>query len=115
MNLALSNNQDYHIVAWVQRGKTPIIGINGIGTKPEFGRSLPGGLYAFCAHAEMSAVSKAKDIKKSDVLHVMRFTKTGRITMAKPCKHCQSYLKKKGIRRVMYTDWDGSWNKMKIS
>lgn len=112
--LALSNNQDYHIVAWVERGKTPIIGVNGIETKPEFHRSFPDGKHVFCAHAEMSAASKLKEIKKTDVLHVMRFTKTGRITMAMPCKHCQNYLKKKGLLKIRYTDWDGSWKKMSL-
>jgi len=62
----------------------------------------------------MEAVSKLREICESDVLHVMRFTKTGKISMAKPCIYCQEYLRQKGIRKVRYTDWAGNWQKMII-
>jgi deoxycytidylate deaminase len=111
---ALSNQQPFHIVAWVERCKTPIMGVNGQSSRPEFRRKFKDGKECFTSHAEMEAVFKLKEVRPNDVLHVMRFTKNGGISMAKPCQYCQEYLKKKGIRRVKYTDWDGSWKKMTI-
>jgi len=102
------------LVAWIERGKTPVIGVNSFHTKPEFRRDFGDGSMAFSAHAEMSAVSKLKLIKPNDVLYVMRFLKSGQPTMAKPCKYCQKYLRDKGIRKVRYTDWDGNWIKMSL-
>jgi len=101
-------------VAWVDRGKTPVIGVNSMKTKPEFRRDFQDGSRAYCAHAEMSAVSKLKDIRSKDILYVLRFTKTGKITMAKPCSDCRAYLLKKGIKKVQYTDWDGAWVKLNL-
>lgn len=111
---ALSNEQAFHVVAWVERGKTPVIGVNGCAEKPEFRRRFKDGKECFISHAEMDAVSKLRDISPHDVLHVMRFTKRGNISMAKPCKYCQQYLRKKGIKKVRYTDWNGEWQKMTI-
>ena len=111
---ALSNNQTFHVVAWIERGKTPIVGVNGNSEKPEFRRRFKDGKECFISHAEMDAVSRLREISSSDVLHVMRFTKNGSISMAKPCQYCQGYLKKKGIKKVKYTDWNGEWQKMTL-
>ncbi len=62
----------------------------------------------------MSAVSKIKSVRSTDILYVMRFLKSGKPTMARPCKFCQIYLRKKGIRKICYTDWNGEWSKMSL-
>lgn len=101
-------------MAWIERGKSPIIGVNGSAERPQFRRRFKDGQECFVSHAEMDAVSKLKDVFDDDVLHVMRFTKNGGISMAKPCRYCQEYLRKKGIKKVRYTDWSGTWQKMII-
>lgn len=110
----MSNNQSFHVIAWIERGKSTIVGVNGSGEKPQFRRKFKDGQECFISHAEMDAVSKLKEVCDNDVLHVMRFTKNGGISMAKPCKYCQEYLRRKGIKKIRYTDWDGSWQKMTI-
>jgi len=41
-------------------------------------------------------------------LYVVRVSKaSGQCRMARPCRHCQAYLREVGIRRVYYTDRDG--------
>lgn len=113
--MALGNNQSFHIVAWVERNNSVIVGINGASTRPQFRRKFKDGTECFVSHAEMDAVAKlGKDIRPTDVLHVMRFMKNGTVSMAKPCEYCQLYLKKKGIRHVRYSGWQGEWNKMII-
>jgi hypothetical protein len=110
----LSNEQAFHVVAWIERGKSPIVGVNGTSERPEFRRRFKDGKECFISHAEMDVVSRMKEICNNDVLHVMRFTKNGEISMAKPCRYCQEYLRKKGIRKVRYTDWSGAWQRMTI-
>lgn len=113
--MALHNDQAFHLIAWVERNKTPIIGVNGASSRPEFRRKFKDGTECFISHAEMEAVAKlGKDIRPTDVLHVMRFMKNGEISMAEPCEFCKLYLKKKGIRKIRYTGWDHKWHWLTI-
>jgi hypothetical protein len=45
---------------------------------------------------------------------VVRFFKDGTPTMAKPCIHCQNFLRMKGVETVRYTNWDGQWEEMRL-
>jgi len=99
----------------VDRGKSSVFGLNGNNERPEFKRSFEDGKECFVSHAEMDAVSKLRKIYNNDVLYVARFTKDGKVSMAKPCKYCQEYLKRKGISKVRYTDWAGEWQRMTLS
>jgi len=113
--MALNNNQSFHVVAWVERNNSVIIGINGASSRPQFRRKFKDGTECFISHAEMDAVAKlGKDIRSTDVLHVMRFMKNGQVSCSKPCIYCQAYLKKKGVRHVKFTNWEGQWDKMII-
>lgn len=40
-------------------------------------------------------------------ISVVRFTKDGEVTMSKPCKYCQVFLREHGVKKVKYTDWSG--------
>ena len=60
-------------------------------------------------HAEVDAclgVAEA-DLEGAD-LYVARILKDGRVAMAKPCQVCIKFIIDVGIRRVYYTQWDGS-------
>ena len=58
-------------------------------------------------HAEMNVLRFAKP---GDVLEVIRFRKCNHeLTMAKPCDLCMSEIKKSGIKKVRYTNWNGDW------
>lgn len=115
MEMALGNKQAFHVIAWIERNNTVIVGINGASSRPQFRRKFKDGTESFISHAEMDAVAKlGKDIRSTDVLHVMRFTKNGTLSCAKPCSCCEEYLRKKGIRQVKFSDWDGQWVRMVI-
>lgn len=59
-------------------------------------------------HAEASAVLKLlKQRRLADLvgseIYVTRYTKGGRVGLARPCPDCTNLLKSVGIRRVHYT------------
>lgn len=111
--IALNNNHSYHIVAFVKKGSGFIFGTNSERCSAKFARRHPDGSVGYHLHAEMALINKL-DIGDVDEIHVIRFRKNGDMTMARPCKYCQKFLKRHGIRKVKYTDWDGNWDCMRI-
>lgn len=58
------------------------------------------------AHAEARLVRKlGKDASMVVVVRVLKGT--GKLAMAKPCKHCQSALKNFRVKKVYFTTDDG--------
>jgi len=107
-NLAINNGRPYHVVAILRRkGSVVKIGENTSKTHPRFKRQYEDGSWASHMHAEMNVLRFAQP---GDEIEVMRFSKCGHnMTMAKPCKLCEAELKKAGIEKVRYTNWDGNW------
>lgn len=113
-NIALKNDHIFHLFAWTKIGKSYVYGVNSTKSSTRFGRRYPNGLMGYHLHAEMDLLKKIKgfDVKE---ISIVRFTKSGTLTMAKPCRFCQKFLKKAGIKRVNYTDWNGSWKILKLN
>lgn len=70
-------------------------------------------------HAEASAIIKLlKSGHQNDLvgstMYVTRFTRGGRIGMAKPCDNCSDLLRSVGISNVIYTDDTGGTKKLKL-
>lgn len=108
--LALNNNQTYHLAAILYRDGKPVrVATNSSKTHPCAYRTYPDGASSAGLHAEMSVLRFARE---GDDLEVIRFTKTGKRTMAKPCCYCQRLIKAKKIRRTRYTDWNGEWREL---
>lgn len=42
-------------------------------------------------------------------IYVARVTKTGQVTMARPCAACAIAIARRQIERVHFTDWSGNW------
>ena len=112
-DIALSNSQQYHLVAWSKKGTSIIFGTNTIRCSAKFGRTHPDGTKGYHLHAEMDLIRKFKPGEVSEI-NVVRFLKDGSLTMAMPCKYCQKYLKQYGVKKVRYTDWNGNWKILKI-
>lgn len=112
-DLAMNNGRTYHLAAILKRGKNIIrIGVNTSKTSPRFKRQYPDGSWASHMHAEMNVLRFAKP---GDTIEVMRFSpRSDNMTMAKPCKLCMKFIKEAKIKKVRYTDWDGSWQEIKI-
>jgi deoxycytidylate deaminase len=105
-NIALNNNRTYHLAAILRRnGRVVKIGENTDKTHPRFKRQYADGSWASHMHAEMNVLRFARP---GDEIEVMRFKKCNhKMTMAKPCDLCIREIKKAGIKRVRYTNWDG--------
>ena len=111
--LALNNGRDYHLAAILRRnGRVIRIGENTSKTHPKFKRQYPDGTWGSHMHAEMNVLRFAQP---GDELEVIRFRKCNHEwTMAKPCLLCMNEMKKFGISKVRYTNWDGQWEEIKI-
>ena len=111
--MALNNGRTYHVAAVLKRnGRVIKIGENTDKTHPRFKRQYKDGTWASHMHAEMNVLRFAQP---GDEIEVMRFTKCHhRLTMAKPCKHCEEEIRKAGITKVKYTNWDGDWEDLDL-
>lgn|SRR5574343_206975 len=70
-------------------------------------------------HAEAAAILKLlKDGRQADLLgadlYVSRWTRGGRVSMAKPCTACTDLCLSVGIRRVHFTNEMGAVETMKL-
>lgn len=109
---ALNNGQIYHLAAVLFRGKQVVrIGTNSDKTHPRFTRVYPDGSCRSHLHAEMDVLRFAQP---GDRIYVLRFSAEGDLTMAKPCKYCQHFLYESGIDHVVYSNWNGDFETMKI-
>ena len=110
---AVSNGRTYHLAAILRRnGKVVCVGENTCKTHPRFKRQYPDGTWASHMHAEMNVLRFSKP---GDEIEVLRFKKCDHArTMARPCKLCMKEMRKAGIKRVRYTNWDGEWEVIEV-
>jgi hypothetical protein len=108
---ALRNGDIFHLAAFTRDGK---IGINSQRRNTaKFRKRYSNSRETYHEiHAEVDLVIHSKVIPER--INVVRFFKDGTPTMAKPCVHCQNFLRMKGVKRVRYTNWDGEWEEMKL-
>lgn len=80
------------------------------------GRVLATGYNKGVEHAEVNALKKVPlDKRKGCTVISVRITKTGLLSMAKPCANCAWFLKESGIKSVVWTDNQSKVNKEKVS
>ena len=109
--MALANGQDFHLAALLWRDNKLIrIGINGIRSSSSFRRFYSDGDMADCSHAEMDAL---QFYKPGDRLEVFRWTKNGKLALAKPCKYCMKRIKRLKVK-VRYTNSKGEWESLSL-
>jgi len=110
-NKALTNGQQFHLAACTKSG---LIGINTNerATAKFFRRYDDSGNVSQTIHAEVALVLKMR--RAPDKINVVRFLKDGTVTMAKPCAHCQNFLRLRGVKTVRYSNWNGEWEEMKL-
>ena len=62
-------------------------------------------------HAECDAALKAA---QGDTIVVVRVMKNGKLTCSRPCEKCMRFIKDYGIKKVYYSDWDGTMKELSI-
>lgn len=105
---ALRNNDAFHLAAFTGRKCDPI-GINSHSRKTaKFRKRYKNSdeIY-YEIHAEVDLILKLMHVPEK--IHVVRYFKNGSVTMAKPCVHCQNFLRLKGVKIVRYSNWNGEW------
>lgn len=93
-----SHHQHHHAAFVVVGGKIQSIGYN-IGD----------------THAEVKALQQLWPNKRHGVkVYSFRWRKNGTMGMAKPCIHCEKYMRDAGVKVVYYSDSNGQIQKMKL-
>lgn len=109
-----SEYRPYKIGACLMRGSRVISGgFNQIKTHPITRRFE--NHYITGLHAEMHACVgvNEKNLKGADI-YVIRARRDNTIGLAKPCSICQCFLRELGIRRVYFSNNDGSFSNIKL-
>lgn len=98
-------------------GRQAIHATNDGKSSPEFRMLYEDRSVAHHGHAETRAIQKAG--KRSNLsgakVYVHRVLASGKVSMARPCKHCQEFMRRKGVkmRNVWYTNWEGAYERMR--
>lgn len=87
----------------LHKNKVVAKGYNKIKTHPK--------LDHYTIHAECDALLKAA---KGDTLVVVRILRNGEFACSKPCEKCLKYIKKFGIKKIYYLDWDSDLQEMRL-
>jgi deoxycytidylate deaminase len=107
---ALNNGSEFHLAAFTNKG---VIGTNSNKCTAKFRKRYKNSPEVHHdIHAEVDLVLRCNEIPSK--IRVMRFMKDGTRTMARPCIHCQHFLKHAGVKTVMFTNWEGKWEEMKL-
>lgn len=64
-------------------------------------------------HAEVDAIRHAGD-PKGATIYVARFTRSGAVSCARPCRHCIQTIIQSGIKSVFWTDYHGQIGQIKV-
>jgi hypothetical protein len=109
---AMKNRHLFHLAAFTKKRGGPI-GVNQYRGTAKFRKRYHNSReFYYERHAEVDLILKMRVIPEK--IFVMRFLETGKTTMARPCVHCQNFLKHKGVKVVRYTNWEGDWEEMKL-
>lgn len=110
---ALKSGGLFHLAAFTRNDRNRI-GVNRHGkNSAKYFRRYKNSRDTFHeVHAEVDLILKLREVP--DKIHVVRFFKDGTPTMARPCIHCQNFLKHKGVKVVRYTNWDGEWEELRL-
>jgi len=98
-------------ICLIQAGKHWVVGENNPEkTSPKLKRAMPNGHSTYTIHAEDRALQLAdRNGGKIKRVIVLRWTKSGRLSMARPCEACEARLLEAGVkhRQISYSDWGG--------
>jgi hypothetical protein len=110
-SLALANGADYHLAAFAKNGD---IGVNNDKNTAKFWKRYANNRSRTFhdRHAEVDLIVRSRCIHER--IFVARFLNDGSPTMALPCKHCQNFLRHRGVKVVRYTNWDGDWEELRL-
>ena len=107
-NEAIKSTYIYKVGAVIWRGKEIIS--TGHNYRSKSVRSINKNYVKWypAIHAEVDAIINAKkDLTKASIL-VIRVTKSGKLSMAKPCRYCTAYINHVGLKTVYFSNREGN-------
>ena len=105
---AEKSNYIYRVGAvLLKKGRVVSRGFNCLAYRSDLKRV---GYYSI--HAEVSCLLRAKC--DGDTIVVVRVLRNGNLTCAKPCDKCLLYAEHAGVRKIYYSDWDGTVGFVKL-
>lgn len=114
LNAALANGHPFHVVAWADK-KSETRGVCSWKQTAKYKKWYQG-WKGSCheRHAEVDLILKmGKNVPRK--IYVARFKSSGDMTMARPCIHCQNFMRQRGVEVVKYTNWDGEWEELRLT
>lgn len=109
---ALANGSEYHLAAFTKSGD---IGVNQpLKNTAKFWKRYANkrSTTFHDRHAEVDLMIRSRC--NHDRIFVARFLQDGTPTMALPCRHCQNFLRHRGVKVVRYTNWEGEWEELRL-
>jgi deoxycytidylate deaminase len=94
----------------LRKGKIVGKGYNKVKTHPRLFKEYG----YFSIHAECDALLKAASNGNGDTIIVVRIIKNGKYSCSKPCEKCLAFIKEYGIKKIIYSDWDGLIKEMMV-
>jgi len=79
-------------------------------THPYLKKHYP--FYAVSIHAELSVLLSVNSYRygyetKNSTMYIYREDKQNTIKPARPCPYCMDIIKDAGVKKLIYTDWNG--------
>ena len=98
-NVSLYSDFRYRVGAVIAKKRPISVGFNQVKTHPLYSNNL-----ATTIHAEMNALIHAQfDDLVGATIYVYREDRCGNFALARPCSNCLRELKKKGLKKMVYT------------
>lgn len=99
----------YRLGAVVLNKRRPVA--RGCNTNKTHARMIREHGYKGGTHAEAQALMRSDC---GDTLIVIRIKKDDTLSMAMPCAKCMKFIKEKGIKNLVYSNWDGTISFIKL-
>lgn len=115
--IAMKSKHNMPMAAVIHKNsKVYSFGFNdGLKTHPLYQET--GKVYNLGHHAELSALIGVRHstVKNLEITVVRISRKTGLLTSSKPCNHCMMILKEFGIKKIHYSESDGTFKTIRIA
>lgn len=103
-----SGHRQRHAAALVAKHKVVAYGLNSLKTRASVLKHNGNFHDRTCTHAEVDALRKVKDASGL-TLYVASLGRGGVVKNSKPCEDCQRLIDRSGLKRIIYTNGDGTF------
>lgn len=103
-----SGHRQRHAAALVDKNRVLAYGFNSLKTRASVLKHNGNFHDRTCIHAEVDALRKVHDASGL-TLYVASLGRGGEVKNSKPCEDCQRLIDRSGLKRIIYTNGDGTY------